>query len=132
MIVIAQRCADGPVPAKDVAAEARVPLRYLHKLLRDLVRQGVLGSGRGLGGGYTLARPVEEVCLRDIVAPFGDGLGASSCPFGNADCGKGDPCAVHSNWLPVVEAYRKFLETTKLADLVSTHRMDVKPEIHSS
>ena len=119
-IVIARRESDGRVPAKTIAAEARVPLKYLHKVLRDLVRHGVLRSGRGLGGGYVLNQPAEDICLHDIVTPFTEKVGASACPFGNADCGEGEPCPVHAKWLPVMVAYRRFLETTRLADLVAT------------
>jgi Rrf2 family protein len=47
-----------------------MPERFLLQILRCLVTHGVLQSTRGVDGGYCLARPPEEITLRDIVEAF--------------------------------------------------------------
>ena len=42
---------------EQIAAATRVPVAYLAKVLRQLVRSGVAASRRGVGGGFTLAKP---------------------------------------------------------------------------
>jgi Rrf2 family protein len=108
----------GPVLAKDIATEMEVPLRYLQKVLRDLVRIGVLDSTRGIGGGFRLSRPADKVRLTDVMAPFDDILARTSCPFGNPQCGKANPCPVHDRWADVAGAYLAFLQNTTVRDLL--------------
>lgn len=116
---IAQHGTEGPVLAKDIAEQSDVPLRYLQKVLRDLVRSGVLASARGIGGGFRLGRDAKDIRLADVLIPFDDILPRTACPFGNPECGVSDPCPIHDRWLGVVTVYKTFLETTTIGDLIS-------------
>jgi Rrf2 family iron-sulfur cluster assembly transcriptional regulator len=116
---IARHGEDDPVLAKEIAENTRVPLKYLQKVLRDLVRGGVLVSARGIGGGFRLSRPPAKVRLAEVLAPFDDAGHRLSCPFGNPACGGSNPCPVHNKWKRVVECYSSFLEHTTLGHLIS-------------
>ncbi len=115
---IAHHDEDEPVLAKDIAENTNVPLKYLQKILRDLVRNGLLVSARGIGGGFRLSRQPAKVHLVDILSPFDDATQKMSCPFGNPECGGSNPCPVHNRWKRVVESYRTFLQTTTLGHLI--------------
>ncbi len=116
---IGQHGHDGPVLAKVIAEHSGIPLRYLQKVLRDLVRSGVLASSRGIGGGFRLGRDAKDIRLADVLAPFDDILPRTACPFGNPECGVSNPCPIHDRWLGVVTVYKAFLETTTIGDLIS-------------
>lgn len=118
MTYIAQKQDEGSVLAREIASHTGVPLKYLQKILRDLVRSGVLSSVRGIGGGFRLREPPKDLRLADVLAPFDDTLERTTCPFGKAQCDDQDPCPVHDRWVKVVEAYRSFLETTRVGDLM--------------
>lgn len=115
---IARHAAEKPVLAKDIAAEMNIPHQYLQKVLRELVRNRVLSSARGIGGGFQLIRGAEQVRLHDVIEPFDSSMHLETCPFGNPLCGQANPCPVHERWGVVVGSYKSFLETTTLADLV--------------
>lgn len=115
---IAQHADENPVLAKDIAAEMNIPHQYLQKVLRELVRNRVLSSTRGIGGGFQLIRGAEEVRLAQVIEPFDSSMKLETCPFGNPLCGQANPCPVHERWGVVVDSYKSFLETTTLADLV--------------
>ena len=117
---IAEHAENGPVLARHIAAETNVPLKYLQKMLSELVRTGVLTSTRGIGGGFRLERPASEVMLTEVLAPFDDTMHRTTCPFGNEHCGEEEftPCPAHERWIKVVDAYKVFLQTTTLRDLV--------------
>lgn len=117
-VCIAEHYGNGPMPAEAIARRTRVPARYLHKVLRDLVRGGVLVSARGLGGGFRLARDPSRVSLADVIAPFESPAQRRRCPFGKPRCGVGRPCPIHERWSRVTGVYREFLSTTTLADLI--------------
>ncbi len=44
-----------------------IPPRFLYRILRELVRHGLLQGISGPGGGYRLARPARQIKLLDIV-----------------------------------------------------------------
>ncbi|ANC32314.1 RrF2 family transcriptional regulator [Isoptericola dokdonensis] len=56
-----------PVSAEALAAAQHIPHRFLEAILRDLRRDGIVVSRRGSRGGYTLARPAEDVTIADVV-----------------------------------------------------------------
>lgn len=116
---IGKHQSEGPVSAKDIATATKVSLKYLQKVLRDLVRSGVLSSVRGIGGGFRLGRPSDQLVLLEIVQQFDSSLRRPTCPFGNPKCGDGHACPVHDRWSLVVEAYKNFLEETTLADVIA-------------
>src|SRR3954453_10709385 len=55
------RSGDRPVPIKELAERRRIPEQFLEQLFATLRRDGLLTSHRGMKGGYTLARPADEI-----------------------------------------------------------------------
>ncbi len=51
----------------EVAQSYGISRHHLVKIVHDLGRSGYLATQRGIGGGFTLARPPEEIRLGDIV-----------------------------------------------------------------
>ncbi len=63
-----------PIPCSQLANDGRMPERFLLQILRSLVTRGLLCSTRGVDGGYCLARPADQISLRDIVEAFDNPL----------------------------------------------------------
>jgi Rrf2 family transcriptional regulator, cysteine metabolism repressor len=110
-----------PVPCGRLAAEGKMPERFLLQILRNLVAHGVLGSARGVDGGYTLGRAPEEISLLEVIEAI-DGPLTSALPMGEglpADTRAKLEEALHE----VTAVARRELESVKLADLLpSTQR----------
>lgn len=51
----------------EVAEAFSISRHYLVKVVHELGRSGYLDTHRGLGGGFTLGRPPEEIRLGDVV-----------------------------------------------------------------
>ncbi|MEJ2448172.1 MAG: Rrf2 family transcriptional regulator, partial [Anaerolineales bacterium] len=49
-----------------IARTQKLPRSYLAKVMRSLVRGGIVTSNYGRGGGYILRRPPQEINLLDI------------------------------------------------------------------
>lgn len=56
-----------PAVAQVIAQATGVPKGYLHKILRRLGKAGILGSQRGVGGGYILLNPANQVSILEII-----------------------------------------------------------------
>ena len=56
-----------PTQVRDIAERQSIPPRFLEQIFQDLKRAGIVGSKRGPQGGYSLARPAEEISLGAVV-----------------------------------------------------------------
>jgi Rrf2 family transcriptional regulator, nitric oxide-sensitive transcriptional repressor len=68
--------------ADHLAEITKVPRRYLHKVLQDLVRAGLVRSQSGPGGGYSLALKPERVTILDVVNAVAPLERIRDCPLG--------------------------------------------------
>jgi Rrf2 family transcriptional regulator, cysteine metabolism repressor len=87
-LLLARTETDGPVPCSRLAAEGKMPERFLLQILRNLLAHGILSSTRGVDGGYTLERSAADISLLEIIeaidgpmtacVPISDGLPEAS------------------------------------------------------
>jgi Rrf2 family cysteine metabolism transcriptional repressor len=67
----------GPVPIAELARRGDIPVQFLEQLFATLRRAGLLRSQRGVKGGYSFARPAEEIPVLEVVelldGPLGPG-----------------------------------------------------------
>lgn len=119
-VVALARLPDGAYAgAARVAREIGAPENYLGKLLKSLAEEGLLESQKGLGGGFRLARPAQDISLFDVIEPIEHISRWSGCILGRPECSEADPCAIHNRWKAVRDAYLRMLERTTVAELVA-------------
>jgi Rrf2 family transcriptional regulator, cysteine metabolism repressor len=68
----------GPVPIGEIARRREIPVQFLEGLFATLRRAGILQSQRGVKGGYSFARPPEELTVLEIVEALEGVLGAEA------------------------------------------------------
>jgi Rrf2 family iron-sulfur cluster assembly transcriptional regulator len=117
MIDIALHRQRGPVSVTEVAERQAISSAYLEQLFSKLKRAGLLQSVRGPGGGYELARPLDEVTVSDIIAAVGEGVDATRC-HGAADCHDGAMCLTHDLWTALSSHIDSFLTSITLGALL--------------
>ena len=101
-----------------LAEHAEVPASYLSKILRTLVRSGLVEATRGLHGGYRLARPAGEITLRQVVESLEpETLEAVCFLHGKKPCSNQQACPIHERFQKVREASVAFLANSTLEDL---------------
>ena len=119
MVVLAAATNPAPMKAETVAAAQNIPLYFLLKILADLRAAQLVASRRGQAGGYTLARPAEDIAVADIIraveGPLADVHGTSPELLDFA----GPAAPLRDVWMATRAALRDVLEVTNLADIVS-------------
>ncbi len=75
---LARTGSSGPVPIGEIARRRDIPVQFLEGLFATLRRAGVLQSQRGVKGGYSFARPPEEVTVLEVVELLEGELGAEA------------------------------------------------------
>jgi Rrf2 family protein len=68
--------------AEAISQRTKVPRRYLHKVLQDLGRAGIVQSQPGPGGGYTLSQPADNLTILTIVNAVSSLERIRHCPLG--------------------------------------------------
>jgi Rrf2 family transcriptional regulator, iron-sulfur cluster assembly transcription factor len=117
LILLAQLPEGHYAGAAALAQEIGAPRNYLGKMLQTLARSGLLVSQKGLNGGFRLARDAAKITLFDIAEPFDHVSRWGGCLLGRHQCDLAAPCAAHTQWGPVRDAYFAFLRGVSLADL---------------
>jgi Rrf2 family protein len=113
-----------PTSVRDIAERTGLPQPYLEQILLALKGAGLVRSKRGVGGGYVLARPPEEITLGQIVAAV-DGpivMGDFGQPHENGACDHEGQCVLLEVWAEVGEHMREHLDSFTLADMVQRAR----------
>jgi Rrf2 family protein len=109
----------GPTSVRDIAERTALPQPYLEQILLALKGAGLVRSKRGVGGGYVLARPPEEITLGDIVSAV-DGpisVGDFGEPHTNGACDHEGQCVLIAMWNEVSQHMRRHLDASTLADI---------------
>lgn len=66
---------------QQLAEAGAIPEGYLPKVLAALVRAGLAEGRRGLGGGYRLARPADEVTALEVIEAIEPLRRITHCPL---------------------------------------------------
>ena len=106
----------GPTSVRDIAERTGLPQPYLEQILLALKGAGLVRSKRGVGGGYVLARPPDEIRLAEIVSAV-DGpitLGDFGEPHQDGACDHEGQCVLLAVWDEVGEHMRTTSTATPL------------------
>ncbi|MBS3917124.1 MAG: Fe-S cluster assembly transcriptional regulator IscR [Sulfuritalea sp.] len=117
MIDLAQRQANGPVTLAGISERQKISLSYLEQLFGKLRRHKIVGSVRGPGGGYRLARAMNEVTVADIITAVDEPLDATNCG-GRENCQDEHRCNTHDLWTNLNKRMHEYLTSVSLDDLV--------------
>jgi len=95
---------------------------YAAKILRVLRKGGFVKAARGKEGGYTLARPADQIVIAEVMECLGGRLFESSfCDSHSgqvAICTRSVDCSVRSLWRAVQVAVDQVLHKATLRDLL--------------
>ena len=113
-----------PTSVRDIAERTGLPQPYLEQILLALKGAGLVRSKRGVGGGYVLARPPEQIRLSEIISAV-DGpitLGDFGQPHQDGSCDHEGQCVLLAVWNLAGEHMRHHLESYTLATVAAQAR----------
>jgi Rrf2 family nitric oxide-sensitive transcriptional repressor len=115
-VVCLGRDIDETASADHLAEQTKVPRRYLHKVLQDLVRAKLVRSQSGPGGGYALARAPDKLTILDVVNAVAPLERIRHCPLGLPSHTK--LCPLHAELDRVYAATEAALKNVTVAQLL--------------
>lgn len=115
-----------PQTVQQIALSTQVPQGYLSKVLQSLSRAGLIRSQRGLGGGFSLARPAAEIDIYAIVERVDPLQRIHSCPLGLAAHAH-QLCPLHKKLDQAMALVENALRETRLAELIEGDSPATRP-----
>src|SRR3989338_5009727 len=112
-----------PVAAEKLSESENVPTGYVNQILLRLKRAGLVESHRGIGGGYNLSRPPQQIRLSQVVRAVEGEIFESVCgryEAGKKDCHhQGDHCGISPVWQRLGALIEEYFDGITLADLIA-------------
>ena len=124
MLYLARLPSGSTALVADIAEKNRISKKFLDAILLDLRNAGFLKSKKGPGGGYSLARPADNITIGPIVRVLDGPLAPIACASRTAfqpcdDCTDLGACAVRLIMTDVRDAMAQILDSTTLAQLAA-------------
>ena len=114
---LAEHADKGACSAKDVAESYSIPPEALAKILQRLARAGLLHSQQGMNGGYTLARPANEITAYEVIRAIDGPLFITSCITVRGECDQTQRCTIREPLRKVNQSIEEVLKNIKIADM---------------
>jgi len=118
--VILARLAAEPeqrLTAAQIARQTHLAVPTVSKLLKQLHRQRLVESTRGLRGGYRLARPAAQITAAQILDALEGPMALTECAGLESHCCIEKTCRVGRAWQRVTVAIHRSLQEITLLEL---------------
>ena len=103
---------------QQIAHTTKVPSAYLSKVLKSLVRAGVVQSQRGLGGGFVLTKPPEQINILEVLNAVDPIQRIRTCPLGLKAHGT-VLCALHKRLDDATAIIEQTFSDTTIAEILA-------------
>jgi Rrf2 family transcriptional regulator, cysteine metabolism repressor len=107
----------GPVPIGEIARRREIPVQFLEGLFATLRRAGILTSQRGVKGGYSFARPADQLTVLEVVEALEGSLGADAPQQGEI-------------WVDAIAALREQLAAQTIADVAQREAREAGAQMY--
>lgn len=119
MIDLAENEAEGYIAMKKVAERQDISLKYLEKILPDLVKSGLVEGISGKGGGYRLSKAPSEITVCEILKVTENGVAPVAClEEGAPACERCSECRTIPMWTELNRVVDDYLSSVSLESLM--------------
>ena len=128
LLTLARQGRDGQLSIADIAEREGLSVPYASKLLALLRKEGLVVAERGRGGGFSIARPADEISMYEVITALGGPLiDPNHCTKFSGqqeECVHADNCSVHTVLGGLAGYIQEFLSQTSLGDLINHDKVD--------
>ena len=118
LMELAAKNDESPVRLKALAESCEVSEAFLAKIFQLLSQNGIVKSHRGVKGGFSLGRDLQDITMLEVVDLCEGGIVLNHCLRKVDPCVRANKCKMSKVWAQAQNALDKALRSTTLADLV--------------
>jgi|GEM_PF-149062 len=112
---------------RDICKAQEITPAFLTKILQPLIKEGIVGSQRGVGGGFFLTKEPSEITLLDVVQTQEGPVYLNQCLIEPGTCSREFFCPAHGAWKEIREEFMGMLKRYDFATLVE-QQQQVHPD----
>jgi len=124
VLALARTPANERRSVRRLAADQRIPVRFLPQVMGDLVRAGLVEATIGRTGGYRLAKAATEIPLLAVVEAVEGDSQRRVCILRGGPCALDGVCDVHVIFASVQEDMVRRLGAATVAEVISPSAPD--------
>ncbi|MDF1621515.1 RrF2 family transcriptional regulator [Pseudothioclava nitratireducens] len=119
-------CAVNPgltVRKHEIAAACNASENHLAQVVNTLAQRGFIDTQRGRSGGLRLARPMDQICVGEVLRAFEATLPFAECfDLETNTCPLHEACLFREALTEALDSFYAALDRKTLADLVADNR----------
>lgn len=104
--------------AQEVALQLNIAMPTVSKILKNLLRCGLVRSIRGARGGYLLAYPPDNINLAQVIDALEGPIALTECSAVQGACAQASVCSIRANWQGINHQVRQILENMSLLSML--------------
>jgi Rrf2 family iron-sulfur cluster assembly transcriptional regulator len=108
----------GKIPLEKIAEGLNVPRHFLGKVMKRLVKEGILSSQKGPNGGFFINDRTLATPLIQFIHLTGEDEYFKSCILRLRKCDATRPCPLHSRAEQLRDQWEQVFSTTTVDDLL--------------
>ena len=112
------------VSISSLSEEEGISSVFLEQIFFKLKKAGIVKSARGPGGGFSFARPLDTLTVKEIMDAAGEDLSVTPCDQHNEECDRISSCITHHVWVEVTDLVNNYLSSLTLASLLKKDKKD--------
>lgn len=119
MLDLASRPEDQRTVTEQIAERQEIPVAFLSKVVAQLTQSGLLRTYRGAAGGVFLARPADDINLRQVLEAVQGPIVMNQCTGPYDGCPRAATCPACRVFLEAQKGLEETLERASLAELAN-------------
>jgi len=121
LLDLAMQQGTGPVTLAGISQRQQISLSYLEQLFAKLRQRALVGSVRGPGGGYCLAKDMGQMTVAEIILAVDEPIDSTQCG-GKENCLDDRKCLTHDLWVKLNDLIFDHLGAVTLKQLVDDQK----------
>jgi len=114
-----------PIKLNVIGERQSISVSYLEQLISPLRKAGFVKSIRGAQGGYTLAKPANEISVGEILVTLEGPLAPADCVSGLEDengCTNSEYCVTRVIYEKIRDSINEVVNGITLQDMIDDHK----------
>jgi Rrf2 family iron-sulfur cluster assembly transcriptional regulator len=112
------------IQVHEIARKLGVPKHFLGKVMKNVVKHGILTSSRGPKGGFYLNKKTLSTTLFELIQITNTDAQFNDCVLRFRKCNATHPCPMHHRIEVFREDFYQIFTTTTIGDLLNADRPD--------
>ena len=116
-LLVLERNGDRYLSTRKIAEQEGIPYQFLRRILGELIKNDLVESREGTGGGFRLTADPVEIRIVDLIRIFQGDFSILECLVGGNPCPNRDTCVIRQEIIRIEKIVKDELGGITIASL---------------